>query len=98
MKELIFTKSGEIKTIVRFYDPLGLISSFAVRTKIILQDTWKVKVDWANALPSVSAQTFQDWFEELLYMDEIYVQHLFLITGMVVPTVCQLNIFVDESK
>lgn len=41
MKDLRFTNRGIIKTIrKKIYGPLGLISKFTVRAKILLQDIW----------------------------------------------------------
>ena len=39
--------------IARFYDPLGLIGPVLTKAKILLQDLWKDKLHWDEALPQV---------------------------------------------
>lgn len=58
-------KRGIKKTIERIYDPLVLISTFADRAKILLQDIWKKKLHWNGVLSPDLAKIFQDWYEEL---------------------------------
>lgn len=99
MTELTFTKLVVIKTIGRIYDSLGLISPFAVRAKILLQDIWKKKFNWDDALPLDLANTFQDWCAELFYFKQISVpRHLFSMKGMKELTDCQCLVFVNASK
>ena len=40
------TKRELLQVVASIFDPLGLISPFALRGKIILQDLWKQRYDW----------------------------------------------------
>ncbi|XP_062557102.1 uncharacterized protein LOC134221954 [Armigeres subalbatus] len=44
-----FTK---LSTIAKIFDPLGLIGLVVVIAKMLMQELWKIKVDWSEPLPN----------------------------------------------
>ncbi|GFV66317.1 uncharacterized protein TNCV_2737311 [Trichonephila clavipes] len=50
-ENLIAAKKSVISTIVRIFDPLGLIGPVITRAKILLQSLWQLKLDWNDLLP-----------------------------------------------
>jgi hypothetical protein len=41
------------------FDPLGLISPFLVRSKVIIQEVWKLKIDWDEVIPEAICLPWQ---------------------------------------
>ncbi|KAK9736638.1 Pao retrotransposon peptidase [Popillia japonica] len=47
----IITKRQIVSHISKIFDPLGLVRPFTIRAKILMQEIWKLKVDWNESLP-----------------------------------------------
>ncbi|XP_035213887.1 uncharacterized protein LOC118187723 [Stegodyphus dumicola] len=81
------------------FDPIGLISPFTIRAKMILLEIWKRRLKWDERLPPDLAKTYQDWCEELQYLNKVTLpRHLFELKENDELTKWQLHCFVDASK
>ncbi|XP_062715106.1 uncharacterized protein LOC134291407 [Aedes albopictus] len=58
--EPTITKRVVLSDTARIFDPLGLLGPVTVQAKIFLQQLWKQKSDWDDALP----ETFQAFWNE----------------------------------
>lgn len=47
----ILTKRSSLSQIAQLFDPLGWISPISIVAKILIQDLWRLKIDWAESLP-----------------------------------------------
>lgn len=47
------TKRPVLSTIVRIFDPLGLLRPVIAKVKILMQKLWIVNIDWNDALPAL---------------------------------------------
>ena len=54
----VTTKRHVLQAVSKFFDPLGLQSPVLVQAKILMQDIWKLDVDWDDPLPD---DTLQHW-------------------------------------
>lgn len=45
------TKRKVLRGISAVYDPLGFITPLTIPARILIQDIWKLKLDWDDALP-----------------------------------------------
>ncbi|XP_066940954.1 uncharacterized protein [Macrobrachium rosenbergii] len=64
----VSTKRSVLSLIARCFDPLGLISPFAMFAKILFQDVWRIELKWDDVLPEELHCKFQRWlrgFEKL---------------------------------
>ncbi|KAL0810381.1 hypothetical protein ABMA28_010526 [Loxostege sticticalis] len=59
------TKREALSAVMSVYDPLGLLSHFTIRAKIILQNVWRAKLGWDEPLPEAEAEDFKKWLTEL---------------------------------
>ena len=59
------TKHAFLKGIATLFDPLGFLSAYVIRAKIILQEMWESGVDWDDLVGESLSRKAQEWFEEL---------------------------------
>ncbi|XP_035207028.1 uncharacterized protein LOC118181903 [Stegodyphus dumicola] len=65
------TKRLILQTAGKIYDPLGLITPFTVRIKLLLQKLWLRKLPWDEELPS---DLNDEWSHQKLYGAAVYVK------------------------
>ncbi|XP_018396617.1 PREDICTED: uncharacterized protein LOC108774886 [Cyphomyrmex costatus] len=62
------TKRLILSQIASYYDPLGLVGPVTVKTKILLQNIWKLQLSWDETVPieiHTAWKTFQESMSEL---------------------------------
>ena len=57
----ICTKRAIFSFIAKFYDPLGFIQPFIMYGKFILQELWKLNMDWDTEAPEAIICDFYKW-------------------------------------
>ncbi|XP_033097347.1 uncharacterized protein LOC117101487 [Anneissia japonica] len=62
---VVLTKSYCLSSINGIYDPLGLISPFTVKGKILLRKIWGEKLGWDDTLPDAMREQWFQFFNEL---------------------------------
>ena len=45
------TKRNYLKQIATLFDPLGMMSPFIIRAKVLMQEIWACSLDWDDPLP-----------------------------------------------
>nr|CAI5842142.1 unnamed protein product [Callosobruchus analis] len=88
------TKRIVLQTVSKIFDPLGFLSPFIVRAKIILQSVWKAKLQWDEPLPVELANEYRKWFSELPSLSDLTVPRNALSSSK--PKI-SLHIFADAS-
>jgi hypothetical protein len=98
IKDILPTKRGFLSLLSRIFDPLGLLSPFAVRGKLVLQQIWGLNLKWDEPLPSELEFQFSAFQKEFLKVSELnvprYVQHP--IVGR--SSELSLHLFCDASE
>ena len=61
----VFTKRNVLKKTATIFDPLGFLSPFTVRGKLLMQEAWTETVTWDEVLPFQLANKWKTWFGEL---------------------------------
>ena len=59
------TKRNFLKHIATLFDPLGMLSPFIVRAKVLMQEIWIAGMDWDDTLPEELSMKMKSWFMEL---------------------------------
>ena len=60
-----FTKRNVLKKTATVYDPLGFLSPYIVRLKLLMQKAWLEAGTWDDLLPEHHQQEWIKWFQEL---------------------------------
>ena len=79
---------------VNFYDPLGIISPFLIRAKILLQEMWKHEREWDKAISGDNGKAIKDWVEETELLGTVGVNRLLGGTGLV--DTMENHVFCDD--
>ena len=72
-KDKPLTKRGVLSVLSSVYDPLGLASPFVLKARRIVQELFRLKVGWDDVLPDVQQSQWDEWINDLPYMEEVRV-------------------------
>ncbi|XP_062713800.1 uncharacterized protein LOC134290641 [Aedes albopictus] len=97
--DVVPTKRQILRIVMSIYDPLGLVSTFVVHGKIMIQEMWRIKIGWDEKIPTNLFTRWQQWLIRLRGMDEIEVPRCYF-PGYHPSSydTLQLHIFVDASS
>ena len=75
---------------------VGLISPFLVQAKVIIQEIWKLKIDWDTRIPDAVCAPWQTWLDQFAEIPEIKITRW---TGLKAKgTPYQIHTFCDASE
>ncbi|GFX13010.1 integrase catalytic domain-containing protein [Trichonephila clavipes] len=88
-------KGVVLSTIVRIYDPVGLLGPVVVKAKIFLQKLWMLKIDWTDLLPDTINRELRQFVESLQIINDININRFIVVEQQ---EVIQLHGFSDASQ
>ncbi|GFS80422.1 integrase catalytic domain-containing protein [Trichonephila clavipes] len=90
----IYSKRDVLSEIARVFDPLGLLSPCIVFMKILLQELWKLNLEWDEQIPEDLNKQWTTFRKELHLIEKMKIPRCVLI-----PSYIQLEIhaFCDSS-
>ena len=92
-----YTKRNVLKKTATLFDPLGFLSPFVVKAKLLMQQTWLQALEWDEVLPPEQKEQWKSWFSELPLLEEIKIPHC-LKDGRKQVTSVSLHTFTDASE
>lgn len=90
------TKRTIISKIASICDVFGVVAPFVIRAKVLVQDLWKMGVDWDEEVSEEVKKQFKRWEKELPALKEISIQRKLLEHEKTLKQV-QLHGFADAS-
>ena len=94
----LVNKRNILRVIASVYDPLGLISPVLLKSKLLLQELWKLKIDWDEEIPTEYKKRWDKYRKDLLLIDEICVKRCINVENYGVNNKHELFTFTDASK
>ena len=91
------SKRKFLKMISTVFDPLGFLSAFTVRAKIIMQSLWIKQLDWDETVDEQTMKEIDTWMQELDYINDIRIPRC-LSASERSSIVRELHIFMDASE
>jgi len=88
------TKRNLLSIASRIFDPMGLLSPFAVKAKILFQDLWQRGLEWEDQLDEEVATQWRSWKSELPCLSRINSPRHFMANGR---SIIELHGFGDAS-
>lgn len=92
------TKREILSAVMRIYDPLGLISCFVVRAKIMIQNTWRDGIKWDDKISKDSHADWIDWVNQLGRLENIEIPRCYLPKWFDDFDYFKSHTFVDASE
>ncbi|XP_063994272.1 uncharacterized protein LOC135171574 [Diachasmimorpha longicaudata] len=68
-----FTKRSVLSEIAQLFDPLGFLAPVVVRGKMIIQDLWRLKINWDESLPQEYVRKWRNFRENINELEKISV-------------------------
>ncbi|XP_055922143.1 uncharacterized protein LOC129953216 [Eupeodes corollae] len=93
------TKREVLRSLMSIFDPLGLITNFLVRLKILLREIWRSSVQWDEKIREQHFVEWCDWVDHLPMVQRLVINrpYINMIEYKTKPNV-QLHVFVDASE
>ncbi|KAJ8949955.1 hypothetical protein NQ318_002362 [Aromia moschata] len=70
------TKRAVLSCIARIFDPLGFTGPTTARSKIVMQDIWKEKLEWDQQIPSHILKVWLPFKNQLLLFRDLSISRL----------------------
>ncbi|XP_067943139.1 LOW QUALITY PROTEIN: uncharacterized protein [Watersipora subatra] len=91
------TRRGVLSSVASVFDPLGLISPFTLKGRIILQETCKQNYDWDTPLESSLLNCWAKWMSDLSNVHNVQVPRCVSPRAFNQIESAQLHTFTDAS-
>ncbi|KRX18442.1 hypothetical protein T07_13209, partial [Trichinella nelsoni] len=92
------TKRQLISVTAKVYDPLGHLSPFIIKAKVLFQKLWKKGLNWDDELPSELQKEWQTWKMELGDISDIRIPRCLIpFHGSTIKKI-ELHAFGDASE
>lgn len=92
------SKREILSSVSSIFDPLGLLAPVVLVAKILLQDIWKLKLEWDEPVPVDVLTRWRRWCAELRVLEELTVRRNHLARPPNTYRSIQLHAFADASK
>ena len=76
--EAQLTKRDVLRKGATIFDPLGFVSPFVVKAKILLQELWSRGYDWDDVIHDEIASRIGSWYEQLKGLGNVKVLSVFV--------------------
>ena len=67
------TKRQVLRESSSIFDPLGFIGPALILARILIQDTWRIKISWDEALPKELMASWNGWYEKLKALEGLRI-------------------------
>lgn len=95
--ETMPTKRQVLRLVMKIFDPLGLISHFTIRGKIVLQEIWKDGTQWDAPIDGRLLNSWLDWIKELKGIVRLKIPRQYAPIVMT-SSRTELHVFMDASE
>ncbi|KRX99145.1 hypothetical protein T4E_10779 [Trichinella pseudospiralis] len=92
------TKRKLISDASKLYDPLGFLTPFVVRAKILFQKLWQAGIDWDEPLTTSIAEDWSKWKREAKNLWKIKIPRCLIPSPVEETDSTELHVYGDASK
>ena len=94
LKDKPSTRRGMLSSVSSLFDPLGFVTPFTVRGRMLVQELVRLKIGWDDPIPAHVQADWNTWLEEFPALSEFKVDRCILPTD---SKEFQLHHFADAS-
>ncbi|GFW72419.1 reverse transcriptase domain-containing protein [Trichonephila clavipes] len=99
LKKRTNTKRCLLQAAGRIFDPVGFLSPFIIRLKILIQELWCLGLDWDEFFPKNLESSWNEWCEEVPELNTFSIPRYYLGYALQNETDnIQIHCFSDSSK
>ena len=95
-KDKPHTKRGILSTVSSIFDPLGFLSPFTIKAKLLLQQIWRSKLEWDEEISGDIKGLWLEWLKELGNINSFRMKRCFISSPYEI-CLSQLHVFSDAS-
>lgn len=97
--EFVPTKREMLRVVMSIYDPLGLVASFVILGKVIVQEVWRSKIDWDEKISGRALCRWKQWLSVLYAIESVRIHRCYFPAYDVCSyDTLELHILVDASE
>ena len=92
------TKRGMLQAMASVFDPLGIVSPFTLRAKMLIQKLWVLKYAWDEQLKDLELDECEIWLSQTRLLQDIVIPRCLQETGSHGVSRRELHVFCDASE
>ena len=96
-EERPLTRRGLLSTVSSVYDPLGFISPFVLKAKILFQELCRIKSGWDDPMPTELKEQWCRWLQDLPLIQNFAIPRCLKPKGFETAS-AELHHFADASE
>ena len=92
------TKRGLLQGVASIFDPLGIVSPFTLKAKLLIQRLWALKYAWDDQLTGDELEECEHWLSQAKHLREVLIPRCF--KGLLECELyrSELHVFCDASE
>ena len=94
----IYTKRQVALRAAKVFDPIGLITPFTARSKILLQNLWMQGIGWDEDIPIECCRKWTQWLNEIKELEGLSIPRCYVELPMNRYWRLELHAFGDASE
>ncbi|XP_044760886.1 uncharacterized protein LOC123318341 [Coccinella septempunctata] len=91
------TKREVLRLVMSVFDPLGFLSCFMVKARILIQNIWKIGIEWDIEIPEDLFHFWKKWIHELNSFVPIKIRRPYFPSFPSLSLQMDLHLFCDSS-
>ncbi|XP_055528101.1 uncharacterized protein LOC129728164 [Wyeomyia smithii] len=97
--KVVPTKRQVLRTVMKLFDPLGLIAHYVIQGKVLMQDVWRSGTNWDEPIAEHLRDRWYRWIELLHQLSSVRVPRCFFGgADSTASSDIQLHVLVDASE
>ncbi|XP_054279172.1 uncharacterized protein LOC128997557 [Macrosteles quadrilineatus] len=89
------TKRQVLQAVMSIYDPIGFITPITMKGKILVQNLWKMNVQWDERIPAQLEKAWRNWMKDVKISENLKIPRCYNLTA---NCTVSLHIFCDASE
>ncbi|XP_055543134.1 uncharacterized protein LOC129728706 [Wyeomyia smithii] len=87
------------KCVMSLFEPLGLLASFLVHSKIMMQEVWRTEIQWDKRVNDHIYDRWKKWIALFRLVQEVHIRRCFFMNATTsVYDTLQVHVFVDANE
>ena len=92
---VMITQRAVLSHVLAVFDPLGIVSPFTIRMRLLLKSIWKENgQSWDKKLNEGNRHEFKKWVSEMIQVNQMVLERTYFESGV---NKVDLHIFSDAS-